>query len=148
MCIQRLIVKRSSVIDNQVTDAFIQEHRSVIQTMSDPDKIHFYFAIMEFEAWLLAMYSLFTKIHQDLTVNFIEEKLGFNLERINPQTEFFHPANEVERIFKLVEEKYDKSIGQMESISSQIDDIDISHALEDGRCNSFASFWTKLESLN
>lgn len=139
--------KLSTVIDEKVTSAFIQEHKSSIQTMSNSEKIFFCFAIMEFEAWFLSMYNLFAKIHPTLTINFIEENLGFNLKIISPEKEFFHPTVELEKIFRLVGEKYDKSINQIESISTKVDDIDINHALEDGRCHSFSLFWRKLQSL-
>jgi len=138
----------ASEIDDSVTNKFIQGHEeAIIQTMVKPEKIQVYFAIMEFEAWLLAMYSLFAKIDPDLTVDFIAEKLDFNLKKISPQTEFFHPTNVVERIFRLVGKTYAKSRDEMESISNMIDDQDIRHALETGKCDSFASFWNRLNSL-
>ncbi len=39
----------------------------------------------------------------------------------------------MEKIFGLVGQKYDKSSGQMETITRQIDETDIANALKDGQ---------------
>jgi hypothetical protein len=69
--------------------------------MSNPIQIHFYFAIMEFEAWLLAMYENFEKINSLLTIEFIKNNLGYDLSMIDPQIEFFKPSNEIRKILKI-----------------------------------------------
>lgn len=108
--------------------------------MGHPDRIQVFFAIMELEAWFLSMYQLFQKIHPSLTVPFIEEKIGFDLSKVNPEEQFFHPANEFSLILNLVGITYNKSFDQMEGILSKIDSTDIRNSLENNRCNSFARF--------
>ena len=49
---------RSNCIDDTVTESFIQAHQTTIQQMSNSDKIHVCFAIMELESWFLSMYNL------------------------------------------------------------------------------------------
>lgn len=61
------------IIDNNVMQQFIEGAKHSIATMSQPDKIHFHFAIMELEAWWLCMYTLFAKIDKQLTVEFISQ---------------------------------------------------------------------------
>ena len=46
------------VIDDNVIQQFIDGAHHSIAMMSQPDKIHFHFAIMELEAWWLCMYTL------------------------------------------------------------------------------------------
>lgn len=62
----------SHAIDNVVIARFINEHNRIIQQMSRPSEIHFVFSIMEIEAWILSMFSLFPKLDTRLTVSFIE----------------------------------------------------------------------------
>jgi hypothetical protein len=102
---------------------------------------------MELEAWLLAMYNLFAKIHPDLTSAFIGSRLGFSLEDIDPQTEFFHPAVQLGQILSLIGQKYRKSKSQMESILGRMDAIDIDNAHENGRCASFATFLAEVTNF-
>ena len=79
------------VINDDISNQFIQNHNSTIQKMTYQDRIKLYFAIMEIEAWFLAMYDIFQRIDSVLTIEYIEEKLGFDLRRIDPQGEFFKP---------------------------------------------------------
>ncbi len=136
--------KRSNHIDDTVTESFIQAHQRTIQQMSNSDKIHINFAIMELESWFLSMYNLFERIHPNLLCSYIESELGFDLETINPETEFFHPAKKLGEILGLVGKKYGKSADQMESISSQITATDINDAFENGRSMSFATFISQI----
>ena len=86
-------LKRSpNGINNSVTKAFIDGWNSTIQMMSKPWKIRMHIAIMELEAWFLGMYNIFERIDGKLTVEYIADKLGFNLKSIDPQKEFFHPV--------------------------------------------------------
>jgi hypothetical protein len=127
-------------IKDSVTEEFIAAHQNTIQQMSDPSKIKMYFAIMEFEAWFLGMWEIFERIHPALTVTYIEEKLGFNLGVIDPQTEFFKPADVVDAILQLVNQRYKKSRSDIETICSKIELQDAGKAFEHGRCASFKDF--------
>ena len=49
--------KSKNVIDDEVTQQFIEAVTTVIASMNNPDKINFHFAIMELEAWWLSMYT-------------------------------------------------------------------------------------------
>jgi hypothetical protein len=134
--------KRSGrVIDENVTREFIDGANIVIRSMSDPSKIKMHFAIMELEAWFLGMYNIFERVKPELNIAYIEEELGFNLVVIDPQTEFFKPANEVDKIFKLVGLQYQKTEHEVESLCSEMNTNDFSNALENGRCISFKDFY-------
>jgi hypothetical protein len=133
--------KRSkNIIDDGVTQQFIEAVTTVIAGMNHSDKINFHFAIMELEAWWLSMYHLFEKIHDQLTVSFIENNLGYNLSHIVPEKTFFHPSLEIDKIFQLVEYKYKKHFDEVESITSKIDAQDISDAIKNNRCDCFKKF--------
>lgn len=134
--------KRSPrVIDDSITKLFIDSWHSTIESMSDPAKIKMRVAIMELEAWFLGMYDIFERIDGKLTVDYIEKELGFNLADIDPQTEFFKPTEEVDRIFQLVGPPYKKSEHDVESICSQINSADLCNAFTNGRCGSLRAFY-------
>jgi len=135
--------KRSRQIDDAVTRSFIESHKNTIRKMDNCERIRIFFAIMELESWLLSMYNLFEKIHADLSCEYIESKLGFNLSQINPEVEFFHPATKLSAILELVGEKYTKSFDRMESILGNMVRTDIDDALENGRRSvSFDTFFS------
>lgn len=125
---------------------FIEEAKSTIQKMSSPDKIFFHFAIMEVEAWFLAMWMVFGRLHTILTVQYIEQKLNFRLDQIDPQVQFVNPSREVEHIFELVGSKYEKTRGDVEVICRKIEQSDIQAILASNRCQSFKGFYTDIIS--
>jgi hypothetical protein len=140
--------KLTQNVDQEIINKFVRFHKDTIRDkMSNPEMISVFFAIMELEAWLLGMYNLFQKVNPSLTCDYIETELGFNLRNIDPQTEFFHPTVRIHEILNLIDEKYTKSKGQMESILSHLASEDISNAIERNRCRSLASFLDELKRL-
>jgi hypothetical protein len=134
-------------IDNIISNKFIQKHQSIINGMSHPEQIYIFFEIMEFEAWILSMFTLLPKVDNRLTISYIEDNYHVNLRDIDPETAFFHPANKLQDIFNLVGIKYNKSESIIESILSRIDCDDLLYATENGRCHSLQLFLEKLESI-
>lgn len=137
--------KRANTVNQQIIEDFVQAHNTTIQRLNNADRIQLFFAIMELEAWFLSMYNLFKKLDPALTCVYIEEQMGFNLATVNSEKEFFHPTNVLASILNLVGMRYDKSSDQMESITTRIDQADIDDAVENGRCNSLARFYSALE---
>ncbi|CAI3808266.1 hypothetical protein GLGCALEP_05087 [Pseudomonas sp. MM221] len=68
----------------------------------------FILSVMEVEAWFLAEFSHFEKIHPDLTVEFIQQQLGFDLRSLDVSTRE-HPAKDLLDIYSLRGEEYKKS---------------------------------------
>jgi len=134
----------NGVIDDSVTQKFVAGANGVIANMNNPNLVRFHFSIMEIEAWWLSMYNLFAKIDNALTNRFIDEKLAYDLSKIDPQNYFFHPATEVDRIFRLTGSEYDKKLGDVERITSKIDSVDIDEATENSRCSCFKKFCEEL----
>lgn len=134
-------------INESVNQSFIDVANSVIQGLSHSKFIEIHFAIMEIEAWFLSMYSLFEKLNEALTVQFIEDSLGFNIQTINPEVYFFHPSNEFSNIFYLIGRNYGKHRGQIEAFLSNLDETDLNTGIENNRCSKFAEFRKKLEEF-
>lgn len=136
------------VINDDISNQFIQSHNSTIQKMTYQDRIKLYFAIMEIEAWFLAMYNIFQRIDSALTVEYIEEKLGFDLRRIDPQEEFFKPSNQVRDVLLLSGRQYDKKESDIENITSKMILADFDNAVENNRCECFDTFYQELRAYN
>ena len=136
--------RAGSNINEQVANAFINEWERGIQEMSDPLKIKIHVSIMELEAWFLGMYSILERINAKLSVDYILERLGFDLRIVDPQKEFFHPTVNLNQVLDLVKLKYDKSRDHVEGICSQIKPEDFNEAFENGRCSCFKDFYDEL----
>jgi hypothetical protein len=139
--------KRSNgVINENITNAFIDNANTEIENMSEPSKIKILFAIMELEAWFLGIHIIFERMNPVLNVGYIEKELGFNLNNIDPQTEFFKPSNTVHNILRLVNIKYKKSKHDIESICSKINESDFRNLSENGKCNSFRNLYLEIQN--
>ena len=139
--------EQASHIDPEVNQKFIEGAHETIKTRSQyPEKIVICFAIMEVEAWFLGMYEIFEHLDACLTIEFIKERLDIDLETINPETEFFHPANQMEEIYELAGMSYDKHKGDIEAIASYLTVENYSDLLMSDNCNSFNYFYEAIET--
>lgn len=136
------------IINDNVSSQFVQSHNSTIQKMTYHDRIKLYFAIMEIEAWFLAMYDIFQRIDSLLTVEYIEEKLRFNLREVDPQKEFYRPSNQVRDVFLLGERQYDKKKSEIENITSRMVLGDFDNAKENNRCSCFDAFYQEMRGYS
>jgi len=94
------------------------------------------------------MYNIFQRIDSVLTVEYIEEKLGFNLKRIDPQEEFFKPSSQVRDLFLLSGRQYDKKESDINNITSKMELADFDNATENDRCKCFDAFYQEVRSYN
>lgn len=137
--------KKSNRIDQRINDLIFSAVHNVINGLSNADKIHFFFAIMELEAWLLGFHENFERLDASLTADHIRDNLGFDLRTTNPETAFFQPAIQLEQVLDLANRKYDKRKSEMESIVSKITIDDLKHLADSDRCGSFALFFSEFQ---
>jgi len=138
----------ASQINNKVTEKFIKGAAETIKNKAkSPEKIKMCFAIMEIEAWFLGMYKVFEKLDNRLTAQYIKEQIGIDMEYVDPQTEFFHPANEMEKVYKLAGMSYDKHKGDIEAIVKHLSKDDYTYLHNSHKCNSFKIFYDSLSPL-
>lgn len=141
--------KRSpGVINQDVTQQLIQGYNATIKNMSYSSKITLHFAVMEIEAWFLAMYNIFQKIAPVLTVDFIKENLSIDLKNIDPQKEFYKPERQVNAILGLCGRQYNKKRSDCELIASNMELSDFNTARENNRCSAFDAFYHDMLSYN
>lgn len=131
-------------IDDEVTQAFARGAESTIADMAHPCEIAVHFAVMELEAWFLAMFRLLQQAHSGLTDELLEQELGFRLSEIDPQTYFYRPSADLDRILRLVGERYRKSRGDVEKICSHLMADDVATATAGERCRNLALFFEEL----
>lgn len=139
--------KRSDRISETVNNQFIKSSELAIQSMSEPEKVSLHFSIMEIEAWWLSMYSIFEKKDSRLTVDYINENLGFKLDEIDPERHFFHPAVILNEILVLIGGSYKKKFSDVESITNSIDAESIELIISsENKYESFRSFITEIHT--
>jgi len=136
----------NGAINDHITTKIMEKQNDIIQTMTYRNIIKLYYCIMEIEAWFLSMYNVFLKLDPKLTVEYIEENLGFNLKRIDPQKEFFKPSRQLNEIFELCQWKYRKSEDNIEKFVSRIEVTDIDNAKENNRCSCFNDFYQGIKN--
>ncbi len=76
-----------------------------------------------------------------LTTAFIQQNLGFDLDSIDPENEFFHPANTMEQVFGLADRAYKKKEGDIEAGITSLSKSDYQSLLDSNKCASFRQFF-------
>lgn len=138
---------RANSIDDLINTQFIEATQNIINTFPNSDKIQFTFAIMEVEAWFLGMHQIFSRIHDDLNTGEINRLLGIDIENIDPEKTFFHPAQTLDRIFSLVKQSYSKSRDDVERITTALRKEDYDGFFESNKCSSFKHFAVNLAKM-
>lgn len=146
-------------IDAAVVAKFQENFRVAVQTMSKPDCIKFHCAIMEIEAWLLAMPQCFERFDARLTTAHIETELQKVLLAassssktkkssppapvaiIDPETAFVKPTNVLETIFKSAGLKYTKGIEDNDKLMRQIKKSDFDALARSGNCDTYCAWY-------
>lgn len=127
-------------IDEDLSAEIISNVKEEIDGAQRPQNIKFFFSIMEIESWIVAMYNLFEKIDEKLTLDHISNKLKYDLKKIDPQKVFFKPSSTLKSILSLAGLHYDKHLGEVENLCKNMDDLDYLDAIEDNRCFNFKIF--------
>lgn len=138
--------KLSDKIDLRAIKKIIKAANNEVASMTNHQKIQLHFAIMEIEAWFLAFYKIFARLDKKLTVEFIERKLGVNLEQIDPQTYFLKPSNQVKTISNH-SSKFIYKKGKIENIMSIIQVSDFENVQKNKKVSAFVDFYKELQKL-
>lgn len=85
------------------------------------NKLSVIFAIMEIEAWFLYDWGLFQRIDSRLTPQRIKEALGVDVMNDDPELQYEHPSNLIDKIFQLVQLRYRKHDIEIDRIVRNID---------------------------
>lgn len=131
----------SSHLDKKLNNDIKKNINKTISKLENSSKIKFLFAIMEIEAWFLAMYTVIEKLNCNLNREYILKKLRFDIRELNPE-EVFKPSNLIIKIYSLVGSKYDKSEGCIEALTKKINYEDFNIGIKNNRCVQLEVFLT------
>ena len=98
----------------------IQSVQNIFNQYSFSKNLKHVLAIMEIEAWFLADYKMFEKIDTQLTPVFINKAMDIDIINENPES-FEHPAAMIDRIFRLIGQRYKKRKDQSYQIAYRLD---------------------------
>lgn len=136
---------RSKTINNDVIKSFREGVEKQLAEIPNHEKIKFIFAIMEVEAWFLAMTELIEKQHSELTIKRIKEELNFDLVKDDPEVTYFHPAIILKEIFQLVNMDYKKHKDELNAFFSHAQYQDFEQLIMDEtKCESFHLFFKEI----
>lgn len=110
------------------------------------DKLKLCFAVMEIEAWILGMWSIFERIDARLTETKLKEILGVK-SFPNPETEYVHPAAKVKTIYEEIGKTYKKEINEIKNLCNKIEPEDLQALYDSDRCASFNEFYDVLTGV-
>ncbi len=134
------ICTRQQVIDRELIDEMYRVQSELIRFEGVDTRLHF--AIMEFEAWMLALLN-----------NFIVSKGGkpeevFATAGVDCKSDFeetvYHPYNKVQKIYQAVNATYAKHEGDYMSFLASLTADDYEALRNSGRCASFRAFINSL----
>ena len=127
-------------LDQQNIADFIEDIQEPLDELDNTGFIRVRFAVMETEAWLLALSDVFQKIDNSLDADGLINKAGVDVNS-DPQTAYFHPYAKLEDIFKSIGKKYSKHWREIKEIVFKLQWTDFETLYSSGRCQSFREFY-------
>ena len=111
----------SSEINPELNDRFIAGTTKSLENQKTDLQISMHFAIMEVEAWILAMLQSFPS-------------------DVDPELAIYHPAAELKRLAQQDGGDYEKHESEVSAIMSHFTRDDFDTLMKSGRCTSFRKF--------
>lgn len=131
--------KKSSYIDSELNMLIISAAYEEIQERlkGDAAMVSFHFAIMEIEAWMLAMYPSLLKKFPSITE--ADLKTIYDIDDDVEQT-IYHPADTLNKVFNIVGSAYEKHKSDANSIMKYMEKMDFEVLLQSGKSQTFKNF--------
>ena len=126
--------------DRQNIESFITDMQNTIQEYDNSGFIQLRFAIMETEAWLLAMNDVFSRIDPQINAQWLLEKISFDVAD-DPETSIVHPYSKLEEIYTSIARTYSKHWREIKEIIFKLTWDDFDKLYHSGKCNSFREFY-------
>ncbi len=139
--------KFSNCYKEELNVEFEENSKKAILGLENHLKIKIYFAVMEIEAWFLAMFRILEKFDVTLKPEYILDKINFDIKKINPE-KIFRPTKVISTIYDLVNKKYNKSRSCAEGITNNITCEDFNLGIENDRCKHLECFFNEIISYN
>lgn len=122
---------------------FIHDIQEPFQLLDDSGFIQIRFAVMETEAWLLALSNVFQKVDSTLDAKGLKTIVGIDISK-DPQATYFNPSSRLEDIFKSIGRTYRKHWREIKEIVFKLKNEDFKILYNSGKCESFKEFYDTL----
>lgn len=130
-------------VDDAVSRRIVDEDREDIMILkADPDNFSLCYAVMEIEAWLLAMRHRLAQVVKGIEA--FDAEVDALLPADGHVETVYHPAQALARIYELAGGIYGKHQGDTEVWMKVLDRNDFVNLLESGKCASFERFVREL----
>lgn len=105
-------------------------------------------AVFEIETWFLAEYRFLEKIDNKLTLPYIIENLGFDLENdcLDQDMKYHHSANVLDEIYREAEISYEKKYAETEKIIENLD-YEVLYLITKNKLKSLQEFIDELDDF-
>jgi hypothetical protein len=127
-------------LDQQKIVDFIKDIQEPFEELDKTGFIRVRFAVMETEAWLLALSDVYQKIDNSLDADGLVSKAGVDINN-DPQTTYFHPYAKLEEIFKSIGKSYSKHWCEIKEVVFKLKWGDFESLYNSGKCQSFREFY-------
>lgn len=129
--------------ERQSVESFINDMQEAIREADDSGFVQLRFAIMETEAWILAMSDVFSRIDPHVNAEWLLEKVSIDITE-DPETAYVHPFKRVEEVFQSISKNYSKHWLEIKEIVFKLEWDDFDKLYNSGKCNSFRVFYDTL----
>ena len=126
--------------DRQTIDTFIKDMRDALLQYVPDGMTRLCFAIMEVEAWFLAMGDVFHRLDTRMDQDWLSNNANIDLRK-DPETEYFHPYSRLKEIYKSISRSYDKHWDEIKEIIFKLKQDDFDYLYNSGKCQSFREFY-------
>lgn len=125
--------------DKSTVSSFIADMKATLASIDNTGVIRLRFAIMEIEAWLLAVSDVFSRIDSKIDATWLLNKVGIDVTK-DPETEYLHPYSKLEDIYKSISRNYGKHWDEIKEIIFKLTNADFDALYNSDKCNSFREF--------
>lgn len=126
--------------DRHTIDIFIKDMRDALSQYTNEKTTRLCFAIMEIEAWFLAIGDVFHRIDSRLDYDWLCNNVNIDLSK-DPETDYYHPYSKLEDIYSSISKPYGKHWERIKEIIFKLKQSDFDYLYNSGKCNSFKEFY-------
>lgn len=126
-------------MDRDHIDAFIHDMQETLAQCDNTGFICLRFAIMETEAWMLAMSDVFNRIDRRIDAQWLMDRVLIDINS-DPETAYFHPFSHLEDIYTSISRNYSKHWDEIKEIIFKFNMSDFDTLYNSGKCQSFRDF--------
>ena len=101
--------------------------------------IRLQFAVMETEAWFLAISDVFNRIDYRVDAQWLMDKAKIDTAN-DPETTYFHPFSRLEAVYSSISRTYSKHWDEIKEIIFKLTQSDFDMLYNSGKCQSFRDF--------